>query len=110
MKISSQRNQETEAEDSNACASEEETDDNDNNPPIIAQDTYMKGTIADVIKHPLLNLFKVPMDNNNTLHRLHFKLLQVLKNKDNDVDYACSINNSKITHVILTKSNIIREL
>ena len=86
-KRSAQRNQEEGVEDSNLSETEEEVDDNDNNLSIKIQGTHMKGALEDVKTHPLMNLFKVPIDNNNTLHCFHFEISQVLKNKDNAAEF-----------------------
>ena len=59
-------------------------------------------------KNPLLNIFKVPVDNNSTLHLLPFELSKVLKNKDNDAEHASTIKNSKMTRVMLPEGESSR--
>ena len=50
-----------------------------NNMPIKIEDMRMKGFIADANSCQLLNLFKVPIDDDITLHRLHFELSKKTK-------------------------------
>ena len=69
----------------------------------------MKGVLKDVNKHSLLKLIKVTVGNKNVLHRLHFELSQVIKNKDNAIECVNHINNSKIMRVILSEGKYSRE-
>ena len=85
-------------EDSNSSESEEDQDERMNSMPIAIEDTCMKGSAADENSHPSLNLFKVSIDNDNALRRLHFELLKKLKNNDNSIE--CMIN-----HIILHEGN-----
>ena len=107
-KRSTQIIQEKEVENSNSSVSEEETHNNNNNLPMIIQDVCTKGVLEDVTKHPLLNFFKVLVDNKIALHRIHFELSQVLKNKENAIKHANHIKNSKTMCMMLPKGESSR--
>ena len=77
------QNEEELEEAINSSASEEDEDENINNEPIKIQDTHLKDAMSHVKQHPLLHLFKAPINNDNTLYRLHFELSKILKNNDN---------------------------
>ena len=99
------QNEEELEEASNSHASEEDEDENINNAPITIQDTHMKGAIEDACQHPLLHLFKVPFDNDNALHHLHFELSEILKNNDDSIECMNPVNNKKIHHIMLHQGN-----
>ena len=89
-----------EVSNEDSSSSEEESKNNDINPPITLKDTYMQENLADENKHLLMNLFKFPSDDDNTLHRLHFELSQRLKDNDNNIEHNNHVNNSKVTCLI----------
>jgi len=76
-----------------------------NNVPIKIEDMHMKGSAADANSCSLLDLLKVLIDNDCTLHRLHFQLSKKPKNNNDSVEHVNPANNEKINCTMSHEGN-----
>ena len=65
----------------------------------------VKGSIADAKQHTFLHLLKVPINDDNALHRLHFELSEALKNIDNSAAWMNPVSEKNIHRVMSHQGN-----
>ena len=94
-------NSRTEDQKEEEMSSSSEEVDNEDNLIITSKDICTKGIVSDSNTHTMLHMFNVPLDNEATLHRLHYDMSKIIMSKNNVVEHEHPKNTDKKVKLIM---------